>query len=55
MGLGLIATACGIAKLASVKFVMDSKDPFWDSANLGAWAYVLYFTGTHYKVLIYFN
>ena len=40
MGLGIIATGCGIAKLASVKVVMNSKDPFWESADLGIWGYV---------------
>jgi uncharacterized membrane protein YidH (DUF202 family) len=54
MGLGLIATACGMAKLASVKTIMASNDPIWDGASLGIWGYGLYLKGTRLEMLIDF-
>jgi hypothetical protein len=38
MGLGLIASACSIAKLAVVKLYLNTKDPIWDMSPLAIWA-----------------
>jgi hypothetical protein len=36
MGLGLIASACGIAKISLVKSYLLTQDPIWDMAPLAA-------------------
>jgi hypothetical protein len=40
MALGLLATTCGIVKLALIKPIIMSDDPNWDSVPLAIWSYV---------------
>ena len=40
MALGLVASACGVAKLALIKPIMTSDDPNWQSVPLAIWSYV---------------
>jgi hypothetical protein len=39
MALGLLATACGIAKLVLLKPTMMSEDPNWEGVPLAIWSY----------------
>jgi hypothetical protein len=45
LGMGLAATACGIAKVVLIGPAQDSKDPTYDGAALAIWSYAEEYIG----------